>query len=96
MFFCYNFFIKCLGVYIMKDEEILVEVKKVLVEEFEVAEENVTTEASFYDDLGLDSLDAIDLIVTLNNLYDIEVAAEESEEIRTVQNLIDVVKKYVK
>ena len=80
----------------MKDEEILVEVKKVLVEEFEVAEENVTTEASFYDDLGLDSLDAIDLIVTLNNLYDIEVAAEESEEIRTVQNLIDVVQKYVK
>jgi acyl carrier protein len=80
----------------MKDEEILVEVKKVLVDEFEVEEEKITVEATFYDDLGLDSLDAIDLIVTLNNLYNIEVDSAESEEIRTVQNLIDIVKKNVK
>jgi len=80
----------------MKDEEILVEVKKVLIDEFEVEEEKITLDASFYEDLGLDSLDAIDLIVTLNNLYNIEVDSAESEEIRTVQNLIDIVKKYVK
>jgi acyl carrier protein len=80
--------------YIMSDEEVLVEVKKVLMEEFEVEEEVITVEASFYEDLGLDSLDAIDLIVTLNNLYDIEVEPTESEEIRTVQNLIDIVKKH--
>jgi len=80
----------------MKDEEILIEVKKVLVDEFEVEEDKVTVDASFYEDLGLDSLDAIDLIVTLNNLYNIEVDSAESEEIRTVQNLIDIVQKYVK
>jgi len=80
----------------MKDEEILVEVKKVLIDEFEVDEDKITVDATFYDDLGLDSLDAIDLIVTLNNLYNIEVDSAESEEIRTVQNLIDIVKKYVK
>jgi acyl carrier protein len=80
--------------YIMSDEEVLVEVKKVLMEEFEVEENVISPEATFYEDLGLDSLDAIDLIVTLNNLYDIEVEPTESEEIRTVQNLIDIVKKH--
>ena len=80
----------------MKDEEILIELKKVLFEEFEVEEENVTVESTFYDDLGLDSLDAIDLIVTLNNLYNIEVDGADSESIRTVQDLIDIVKKNLK
>jgi len=80
----------------MKDEEILIELKKVLVEEFEVEEGEVTPEATFYDDLGLDSLDAIDLIVTLNNLYDIEVDSADSEAIRTVQDLIEIVKKNLK
>lgn len=80
--------------YIMSDEEVLVEVKKVLIEEFEVEEGVISPEATFYEDLGLDSLDAIDLIVTLNNFYNIEVEPTESEEIRTVQNLIDIVKKH--
>jgi len=80
--------------YIMSDEEVLVEVKKVLMEEFEVEESVITLEANFYEDLGLDSLDAIDLIVTLNNFYNIEVEPTESEAIRTVQNLIEIVKKH--
>jgi len=80
--------------YNMSDEEVLVEVKKVLIEEFEVEESVISPEATFYEDLGLDSLDAIDLIVTLNNFYNIEVEPSESEEIRTVQNLIDIVKKH--
>jgi len=78
----------------MSDEEVLVEVKKVLMEEFEVEESLISPEANFYEDLGLDSLDAIDLIVTLNNFYNIEVEPTESEEIRTVQNLIEIVKKH--
>jgi len=78
----------------MSDEEVLVEVKKVLMEEFEVEESVITLEANFYEDLGLDSLDAIDLIVTLNNFYNIEVEPTESEAIRTVQNLIEIVKKH--
>lgn len=80
----------------MKDEEILVELKKVLLEEFEVEEGDVKVDTTFYDDLGLDSLDAIDLIVTLNNLYNIEVDSADSESIRTVQDLIDIVKKNLK
>jgi len=80
--------------YNMNDEKILREVKKVLIEEFEVEESTITPEATFYEDLGLDSLDAIDLIVTLNNFYNIEVEPTESEEIRTVQSLIEIVKKH--
>ncbi len=79
----------------MNDEKILLEVKKVLIEEFEVEESAITLEATFYEDLGLDSLDAIDLIVTLNNFYNIEVEPTESEEIRTVQSLIEIVKKHI-
>ncbi len=81
--------------YNMNDEKILLEVKKVLIEEFEVEESAITLEATFYEDLGLDSLDAIDLIVTLNNFYNIEVEPTESEEIRTVQSLIEIVKKHI-
>jgi acyl carrier protein len=78
----------------MGNEDILIEVKKVLMEEFEVEEGVINAEATFYEDLGLDSLDAIDLIVTLNNFYNIEVEATESEAIRTVQDLINIVKKH--
>jgi len=79
----------------MNEEEILVELKKVLMDEFEVDEEKITPNASFYEDLELDSLDAIDLIVTMNNVYNIDVDNKSMEEILTVQQLIDTVKKYI-
>ena len=78
----------------MNEEEILVELKRVLMDEFEVDEEKITPDASFYEDLELDSLDAIDLIVTMNNVYDIDVDNKSMEEILTVQQLIDTVKRY--
>jgi len=79
----------------MNEEEILVELKKVLMDEFEVDEEKITPNASFYEDLELDSLDAIDLIVTMNNVYNIDVDNKSMEEILTIQQLIDTVKKYI-
>ncbi len=78
----------------MNEEEILVELKRVLMDEFEVDEEKIKPDASFYEDLELDSLDAIDLIVTMNNAYDIDVDNKSMEEILTVQQLIDTVKRY--
>jgi len=75
----------------MNEEEILTELKKVLFEDFEVEADVITKEASFYDDLGLDSLDAIDLIVTMNNIFDIDVDNKEIENTKTIQQLIDVV-----
>ena len=79
----------------MNEEEILNELKKVLIDEFEVDEAKITLEASFYEDLELDSLDAIDLIVTMNNVYNIDVDNKSMEEILTVQQLIDTVKSYI-
>ena len=79
----------------MNEEKILVELKKVLMDEFEVDEEKITPNASFYEDLELDSLDAIDLIVTMNNVYNIDVDNKSMEEILTVQQLINTVKRYV-
>lgn len=79
----------------MNEEEILIELKKVLMDEFEVDEEKITPNASFYEDLELDSLDAIDLIVTMNNVYNIDVDNKSMEEILTVQQLIDTVKRYI-
>jgi len=79
----------------MNEEKILVELKKVLMDEFEVDEEKITPNASFYEDLELDSLDAIDLIVTMNNVYNIDVDNKSMEEILTIQQLIDTVKRYI-
>ena len=79
----------------MNEEEILIELKKVLMDEFEVDEEKITPNASFYEDLELDSLDAIDLIVTMNNVYNIDVDNKSMEEILTIQQLIDTVKRYI-
>ena len=79
----------------MNEEEIFIELKKVLMDEFEVDEEKITPNASFYEDLELDSLDAIDLIVTMNNVYNIDVDNKSMEEILTIQQLIDTVKKYI-
>jgi acyl carrier protein len=77
----------------MSEQEIFDKIKEVLIEEFEVEEKIITKEASFYEDMGLDSLDAIDLVVSLNNIYNIEVDNRDVEEIRNIQQLIEVVKK---
>ncbi|HIM94360.1 MAG TPA: acyl carrier protein [Campylobacterales bacterium] len=79
----------------MNEEEILIKLKKILMDEFEVDEEKITPNASFYEDLELDSLDAIDLIVTMNNVYNIDVDNKSMEEILTIQQLIDTVKRYI-
>ena len=66
------------------------------MEEFEVEENLITLKATFYDDLGLDSLDAIDLIVNLNEFYDIDVESKSAEEIRTIEDLILIIKNGIK
>jgi len=79
----------------MKDKDIFNKIKEVLIEDFEVEEELITLQASFYENLGLDSLDAIDLIVNLNNTYDVDIDNKEIEDIRTIEQLIAVIKKNI-
>jgi acyl carrier protein len=66
-------------------------VKKIISEQLGVEEEEVTSEASFIDDLGADSLDTVELIMAFEEEFGIEIPEEDAEKIATVQNAIDYI-----
>lgn len=66
-------------------------VKKIIVEQLGVKEEDVKPEASFVEDLGADSLDTVELVMALEEEFDIEIPDEEAEKITIVQSAIDYV-----
>ncbi len=71
------------------------EVKKIIVEQLGVDEDDVTTDASFVDDLGADSLDTVELVMAFEEKFAIEIPDEDAEKIVTVQNVVDYVKERV-
>ena len=75
----------------MTSEEIFNDLKIILSKEFEVEDELITLEASFYDEMGLDSLDAIDLVVNISDKYNIDIGNKAIEETKTIQQLIDAI-----
>lgn len=66
-------------------------VKKIVVEQLSVSENEVTNEASFVDDLGADSLDTVELVMALEEEFECEIPDEDAEKITTVQQAIDYV-----
>lgn len=72
-------------------EEVYEKVKSVLMDEFEVEEDAVSMEANLFTDLELDSLDAIDLMVTLDKELGIEIKTEEMQDLRTIKDVCDFV-----
>jgi acyl carrier protein len=66
-------------------------VKKIVVEQLGVKEEEVTNSSSFVDDLGADSLDTVELVMALEEEFETEIPDEEAEKITTVQQAIDYV-----
>lgn len=72
-------------------EEVYEKVKSVLMDEFEVQEDAITMEANLFTDLELDSLDAIDLMVTLDKELGIEIKTEEMQDLRTIKDVCDFV-----
>ncbi|MCG2633760.1 MAG: acyl carrier protein [Gammaproteobacteria bacterium] len=66
-------------------------VKKIVVEQLGVKEDEVTTDASFVDDLGADSLDTVELVMALEEEFECEIADESAEKITTVQEAITYV-----
>ncbi|HLB25435.1 MAG TPA: acyl carrier protein [Nitrospirota bacterium] len=66
-------------------------VKKIIAEQLGVEEEEVTSEASFIEDLGADSLDTVELIMAFEEEFGIEIPEEDAEKIATVQNAIDYI-----
>ena len=68
-------------------------IKKIICEQLEVNEKDVVPEASFVDDLGADSLDQVELIMAMEEEFDISISDEEAEKIVTVRNAIEYVEK---
>jgi acyl carrier protein len=71
-------------------------VKKVIVEQLDVSEEEVTPEASFVDDLGADSLDVVELVMGLEEEFEIEIPDEDAEKIRNVQDAVKYIEEKTK
>ncbi|MCJ8499301.1 acyl carrier protein [Desulfatitalea alkaliphila] len=69
-------------------------VKKIIAEKLSVDLEEVVPEASFVDDLGADSLDLVELIMSMEEEFDIDISDEDAEKLVTVQNAIDYIKAH--
>ncbi len=70
-------------------------VKKIVVEQLGVKEDEVSNASSFVDDLGADSLDTVELVMALEEEFECEIPAEEAEKITTVQQAIDYVSAHL-
>ena len=79
----------------MSSEEIFDKVKEIIVEQLGVAETAVAQEASFIDDLGADSLDIVELIMALEEEFDIEIPDADAEKVVTVNDVVDYIKDNV-
>ncbi|MDF2690363.1 MAG: acyl carrier protein [Gammaproteobacteria bacterium] len=71
-------------------------VKKIIVEQLGVKEEDVTPNASLVDDLGADSLDTVELVMALEEEFETEIPDEDAEKITTVQQITDYIKSHSK
>lgn len=69
-------------------------VKEIIVDQLGIDEKQVSPEASFMDDLGADSLDTVELVMALEEEFDIEIPDEDAEKIASVKNAIDYIKNH--
>ena len=79
----------------MSSEEIFEKVKGIIVDQLGVADTSVTMGASFIDDLGADSLDIVELIMALEEEFDMEIPDGDAEKIVTVSDVVDYIKENV-
>jgi acyl carrier protein len=68
-------------------------VKQIVAEQLGVDEEQVTSGAAFMDDLGADTLDTVELVMALEEEFDIEISDEDAEKIQKVQDAVDYISK---
>jgi acyl carrier protein len=69
-------------------------VKEIVCEQLGVSEDEVTPDASFIEDLGADSLDIVELVMALEEEYEMEISDEDAEKIKTVQDVITYIEAH--
>ena len=69
------------------------EVRKIIVTQLDISEDEVVPEASFVDDLGADSLDLVELVMAMEEKFDIEISDKDAEEINTVYKAISYIEQ---
>ena len=79
----------------MSSEEIFEKVKAIIVEQLGVAEASVEMESSFIDDLGADSLDIVELVMALEEEFDMEIPDTDAEKVVTVGDVVEYIKENV-
>ncbi|MCD6232326.1 acyl carrier protein [Candidatus Aerophobetes bacterium] len=80
----------------MNKDEILKKVKEITSEQLGVDESQITPEAKFVDDLGADSLDTVELIMALEEEFNLEISDEEAEKLVTVEEVVNYIDTHLK
>ena len=76
-----------------QEQQILAKIKAALVDLFELDEAAIVPEAKLYEDLDIDSIDAVDLLIDLKKTIEVEISPEEFNEVKTIQDVVDVFTK---
>ena len=78
----------------MSEKEIFQKLKTIVVDQLGVNEENVTMEATFVDDLAADSLDIVELVMTIEEKFDLEIPDSDAEKIVTVGDVVKYIEEH--
>jgi len=79
----------------LSKDDITSKVKEITSEQLGVDESQITPEAKFVDDLGADSLDTVELVMALEEEFDLEISDEEAEKLTTVNRVISYIEDYL-
>ena len=80
----------------MSEKEIFQKLKTIVVDQLGVNEENVTMEATFVDDLAADSLDIVELVMTIEEVFDLEIPDSDAEKIVTIGDVVKYIEEHLK
>ena len=80
----------------MSEKEIFQKLKTIVVDQLGVDEENVTMEATFVDDLAADSLDIVELVMTIEEEFDLEIPDSDAEKIVTIGDVVKYIEEHLK
>jgi acyl carrier protein len=76
-----------------QEQQILAKIKAALADLFELNEAAIVPKAKLYEDLDIDSIDAVDLLIDLKKTIEVEISPEEFNEVKTIQDVVDVFTK---